>query len=179
VIQIQFIFDQPNSKKKCLFAYFTLFQIEFTSKSDKYSIVYSQQSHQTLRLLRFLSLVLIEVDLSEPLQSFDIRCGCKQLSYTNKALKQYDSKLYIVPCCSSRIVLLWVSASALLESVVHAWTLKWSTRGDHEKWTFVKQVLMVHAQGLADVHAWTWPRSTRRPRTKWAHGLHVDLMWKH
>jgi hypothetical protein len=30
----------------------------------------------------------------------------------------------------------------LLESVVHESTSKWSTGGDHKKWTFVKQVLM-------------------------------------
>jgi hypothetical protein len=53
--------------------------------------------------------------------------------------------------------------TTLLERDVHEWTSKWSTRGEREKWKFVKQILMVHAHGPcrrprvghAKVHAWT------------------------
>jgi hypothetical protein len=55
------------------------------------------------------------------------------------------------------------TVNTLLERDVHEWTSKWSTRGQREKWTFVKQILMVHAHGpcrrprvdIAEVHAWT------------------------
>jgi hypothetical protein len=72
------------------------------------------------------------------------------------------------------------SSHSLLESMVHEWTLKWSTRGDREKWTFVKQVLMVHAHGprrrprvdIANVHAQT----THKVGTWSARGPHVKTL---
>jgi hypothetical protein len=68
----------------------------------------------------------------------------------------------------------------LLESVVHEWTSKWSMRGDHKKWTFVKQVLMAHAHGprrrprvdIAKVHAQT----THKVGTWSARGPHVKTL---
>jgi hypothetical protein len=53
----------------------------------------------------------------------------------------------------------------LLERDVHGWTSKWSTRGERKKWTFVKQILMVHARGPC-----------RRPRVDDAE-VHASLVW--
>jgi hypothetical protein len=64
------------------------------------------------------------------------------------------------------IIAVWLY-QPLLETDLHEWTSKWSTRGERKKWTFVKQILVAHSNGPPrrprvdlgevhdEVHSWT------------------------
>ncbi len=83
--------------------------------------------------------------------------------YVHFCIRTFDLCTVCFLTYYSKYVLEFDIRTSLLERYVHEWTSKWSTSGEREKWTFVKQILMVHGDGprrcprmdIAKVHTWT------------------------